>query len=490
MEEKKKMKFRFPLWAKTLTVLVLSVFTISLVAVLYSSSKIRSITREHYINKSVEVARSLSLFLDVEDVVELKKEVNDIYVTIPEDELVSNEEWGEPNWEAYLDRYSSILTPGGVYDRVMEQIVKFHSVNDALYTYVCYPDFVNNRLIYLCDDAEEEDRCLPGSFDPFTKQDLTVEADKEGGFKPEITNLPQYGYLASTGQPIHDENNEIVAYAFVDLSMDAIVAEENLSARNLTLILLGMGGAVVLVGYLLVLLLIVRPVRILTHTANEYTKSSGDGLDKFKKINIRTKDEIEDLANSMKKMEADINHYISDLLSTTTKLEGAERKADELKYIADRDALTGLNNKRAYFEKEEMLNIEIKQGKAKFAICMIDLNDLKLTNDTLGHEKGDILIVAISNIIKKVFALSYVYRVGGDEFVIISENEDYKNINKLKNLFLTIVEQSSEDVIKLSAAIGVAFYNPKEDNNVEDVFKRADSEMYKMKKAMKAKQKE
>ena len=109
MEEKKKMKFRFPLWAKTLTVLVLSVFTISLVAVLYSSSKIRSITREHYINKSVEVAKSLSLYLNVDDVIQLKNDVNDIYVTIPEEELVSNEEWGEPNWEAYLDRYSSTI---------------------------------------------------------------------------------------------------------------------------------------------------------------------------------------------------------------------------------------------------------------------------------------------------------------------------------------------------------------------------------------------
>ena len=135
-----------------------------------------------------------------------------------------------------------------------------------------------------------------------------------------------------------------------------------------------------------------------------------------------------------------------------------------------------------------MLNIEIKQGKAKFCVSMIDLNDLKVTNDTLGHEKGDILIVAIANIIKKVFALSSVYRVGGDEFVVISENEDYNNIKKLKNLFLTIVDQSSEDVIKLSAAIGIATYNPKEDNNVEDVFKRADSEMYKMKKKMKGKE--
>ena len=488
MEEKKKFKFRFPLWAKTLLVLVISVLTMSSLAITYSSLKLKESNRQNYINRSVEIADSLSIYLDLEDVKELKADVDAIYTTIPEEELVSNELWGEPEWDEYLERYASIIAPGGVYDRVMDQIVKFHSSVDALYTYLVYADFTNHRLIYLCDDAEIDDRCLPGSFDNFTKQDMTVEADIDSGFKPEITNMPQYGHLVSTGRPIYDESHDVVAFAMVDLSMDRIVAEETIIIRNMSIMMLGVGLACILVGYLLVLLLIVRPIRKLTRTANEFTKSDGNGLNKFSQLRINTKDEIEDLSNSMKKMEVDINHYISDLLSTTTKLEGAEKKADELKYIADRDALTGLNNKRAYFEKEEMLNIEIKQGKAKFCVSMIDLNDLKVTNDTLGHEKGDVLIVAIANIIKKVFALSCVYRVGGDEFVVISENEDYNNIKKLKNLFLTIVEQSSEDVIKLSAAIGIAIFNPREDNNVEDVFKRADSEMYKMKKKMKGKE--
>ena len=479
-------KFRFPLWAKTLLVLLLSVLTMSVLAVVYSANRLRYINREHYLSKSVELADTLGLYLNLDDIKEIKGEVDKIYKTIPENERVCNTEWDSPEWETYLAKFESILELPA-YDRLMSQISEFHKLNEAKYMYVSYADFDNKHLIYLADDSPEDERCLPGSFDNFTPQDMSIFDDLEGGFKPEITNSEEYGYLASVGRPIFDDNHDLVAFSLVDLSMDDIVAEENVITNKLVIVLLSVGVSATLIGYLLVLFFIIKPVQTLTKTANEFTKGDGTGLDKFSKIKINTKDEIEDLANSMKKMEADINHYISDLLSTTTKLEGAERKADELKYIADRDALTGLMNKRSYFEKEEALNEKIKQGKAKFAVSMIDLNDLKVTNDSLGHEKGDILIKAISNIIKKVFALSSIYRVGGDEFVVISENEDYHNIKKLKNLFLTVVEQSSEDVIKLSAAIGTAFYNPDEDNNVEDVFKRADSEMYKMKKKMKNK---
>ena len=482
---KKKFRFRFPVWAKTLTVLLLSVITMSVVAVVYSANKLKSSTQDHYINKSEEMALTLARFVDINDVKSLRAEVDAIYDQYM-DEGVSNEYWDSPEREAYLAHFESVLT-SPAYLRLLDRISEYHAVNDALWTYIAYADFENQRLIYLVDDAPEEERCLPGCFDDFTEQDKTVVNNKENGFEPEITNFEQYQYVASTGKPIYVGEGRDNCYAMVDLSMDAIVAEQNKNTKTLTIILLSIGFGVIAIGYLLVALLIVRPIRILTKTANQYVAGSNDNLNKFAQIRINTKDEIEDLSNSMKKMEADLNHYIADLFSTTSKLEGAEKKADELKYIADRDALTGLMNKRAYFEKEERLNIDIKNNKAKFAVCMIDLNDLKVTNDSLGHEKGDILIVTVANIIKKVFALSSCYRVGGDEFVVIAENEDLKNLNKLVKLFKTVEEESRDDVINVSAAIGVATFEPGNDNNVEDVFKRADRNMYANKKAMKEK---
>ena len=487
---KKKRRFRFPLWLKTLLVLVLSVSLVSVVAIVFSSNTVRTITRNIYVEQATQKADSLGIYLNLDDVKVIKDKVQTIYKSIPEEEKVANEEWDSPEWTAYLEHYSAIVeTPE--YARLLKQLETFHAKNDARFTYIAYADLEDQRLVYLVDDAEPEERCLPGSFDAFTEQDMTIYDHIETGFEPEVTNFEEYGYLVSVGRPIFDENHNLVAFSLVDLSMDKIVAEETRNTWILAAILLSLGVFAVLAGYLLVLFMIIKPVRKLTKVANEYIEGGNESLDKFAQVNVKTSDEIEDLSNSMKKMEEDINRYIEDLLSTTTKLEGAEKQADEFKHLADKDALTGLNNKRSYFEIEERLNDEIKHDMARFAITMIDLNDLKVTNDTLGHEKGDALIIALSKIIRRVFENSNLFRIGGDEFVVISEGRDYDNIKELEKMFASSIKKTVEKIgseeLPVSAAIGVAIFDKDNDNNVEDTFKRADAKMYQNKKEMKAK---
>lgn len=474
--EKKKRRFRFPLWAKTITVIALSVFVVGGTAIVFFSDTISSITRNHYIEHSIELADTLGVFLNLDDVKAVKNKVDSIYQSIPEEEKVENSYWGEIEWETYLSKYEEVLAMPE-YNSLLGQISQFHSKNDVRFTCLGYADLERDRIIYLVDDAEMEERCLPGSFDAFTESDKTVHQHLNEGFTPEITNMPEYGYLVSVGRPIFDEKKDIVAFSLVDLSMDAIIAKENENTRTLIILLISLSAGTVLVGSLLVFFLIARPVRILTHAANEYVEGGDEELNKFAKINIRTKDEIEDLANSMKKMEKDINHYIVDLL-------GAEKKADEMKHLADKDALTGMNNKRLYFETEERLNAEIKQGKARFSITMIDLNDLKVINDNLGHEKGDEAIVALSNAIKQTYQHSETYRVGGDEFVAVSENEDLERVEDLESELRKHLFACAPNI---STAIGIAVFDPKLDNNLEDTFKRADAKMYRNKKEMKCK---
>lgn len=485
-----KKKFRFPLWVKTLIVLILSVSLVSVVAIVFSANTFRTITRNHYVEHSTELADTLGIYLNLDDVKTIKAKVEERYKSIDESLKVENSDWGSQKWEDYLSLYSDIVEMPE-YGRLFKQIETFHSKNDAKYMYLAYADFEDKRLIYLVDDSVPEERCLPGSFDAFTETDMSITEHIDEGFTPEITNMPEYGYLVSVGRPIFDADHNLVAFALVDLSMDAIIAKENQNTTILIIILILLSLLAVTGGFLLVLFVIIRPIRKLTKAANEYIEEKGEHLNKFNQINIRTADEIEDLSNSMKKMENDISGYINDLLSTTTKLEGAEKTNDELKHLVIVDALTGVNNKRAYFEAEERLNEEIQKGKAKFAISMIDLNDLKTTNDTLGHEIGDNFIIALSNIIKKVFTASSIYRIGGDEFTVISEGKDFKNIEKLEQDFIASIKESlnntSKDAVHVSAAIGVAIYNPIIDNNVEDTFKRADKKMYQNKKMIKEK---
>ena len=84
-----------------------------------------------------------------------------------------------------------------------------------------------------------------------------------------------------------------------------------------------------------------------------------------------------------------------------------------------------------------------------------------------------------------------MFRIGGDEFAIILYNDDYDHYDDLvKEFFNQQQEMSMDDSLdpwnKISAAIGVSFFDPAKDNSLMDVFKRADANMYICKKEMKA----
>lgn len=151
--------------------------------------------------------------------------------------------------------------------------------------------------------------------------------------------------------------------------------------------------------------------------------------------------------------------------------------------IANRDTLTGVKNKHAYVDMETKLNNKIDEGEdIEFAITVFDLNGLKEINDTKGHQAGDEYIKEGCRIICETFKHSPVYRIGGDEFAVISQGEDYKNIVELvKKIDRINVDNKASD--KVVVAVGTARYNG--DRNVGAVFGRADKNMYTNKKHLK-----
>jgi len=159
--------------------------------------------------------------------------------------------------------------------------------------------------------------------------------------------------------------------------------------------------------------------------------------------------------------------------------------------LAIKDALTGIRNKTAYDNESQQIDWNIAEGNAEFAIVMVDLNFLKRINDTYGHEQGNIAIKRTCYIVCHVFKHSPVFRVGGDEFVVILKNEDYKIRDALVQEFKDqIAEISANKDLKIwervSAAIGIAVFDADIDTSVENVFRRADKAMYQNKKEMKA----
>ena len=146
--------------------------------------------------------------------------------------------------------------------------------------------------------------------------------------------------------------------------------------------------------------------------------------------------------------------------------------------MARRDELTHTKNKTAYHEIEHELQKQISEGGAEFGIVVCDINGLKLVNDTEGHRAGDDYIKASCRLICRVFHNSPVFRIGGDEFTVVLRDRDYDNRDKLISRLRKRVEENIRIGEGSVLASGLAVYQKETDRSVEDVFNRADSQMY------------
>ena len=150
------------------------------------------------------------------------------------------------------------------------------------------------------------------------------------------------------------------------------------------------------------------------------------------------------------------------------------------------DALTGVKNKHAYLDAEAKLDLQIAEHACPpFAISIMDINDLKKINDTTGHQAGDEYIRDACRIICKTFKHSPVFRVGGDEFAVISRGDDLDHIDNL----LGIIAKHNQEAFctgDIVIACGMARYESGKDSCVASVFERADQAMYENKNDLKS----
>ncbi|WDC85771.1 GGDEF domain-containing protein [Caloramator sp. mosi_1] len=151
-------------------------------------------------------------------------------------------------------------------------------------------------------------------------------------------------------------------------------------------------------------------------------------------------------------------------------------------YYATHDAMTRCLNRKAGLER---LNMLLKNYSTRIPISIIyaDLNNLKTINDSFGHSEGDKAIIRISKIFKETIkANDFVVRLGGDEFLIVLLNSDYKNAEKvIEKINKKIKIQNTSSRVELSISCGVATYT-KNYISVEDFINEADKKMYENKK--------
>lgn len=174
--------------------------------------------------------------------------------------------------------------------------------------------------------------------------------------------------------------------------------------------------------------------------------------------------------------EGNLAGAIESIRDITEQKELEER----LKHLSLHDTLTGLHN-RAYFE-EEMRRLE--NGRTvSVGIIVCDVDGLKLVNDTLGHETGDMLLKAAGSVIKESFRESdMVARIGGDEFAVLLPRSTRKALENAckRTQYAVSKHNTANPALPLSISIGFAIRNDTS-MKMSDLFKEADNMMYREK---------
>ena len=207
---------------------------------------------------------------------------------------------------------------------------------------------------------------------------------------------------------------------------------------------------------------ITRPLSQLTEAAKLTEQGNYDFT-----LDYKGDDEVGTLTRTFTNMAAHVKQHINDL----------NRRVNV-------DALTSVRNKGAYtnYLDEMQRKLEESPGNMEFAIGIFDCDNLKSVNDLYGHEKGDLYLKAASRLICKVFQHSPVFRIGGDEFSVILQNDDYRYREDLVNTFektaaeISAAEKNPWEQVHVS--MGIAVYDQKEDAFVIDTVRRADKLMY------------
>lgn len=226
---------------------------------------------------------------------------------------------------------------------------------------------------------------------------------------------------------------------------------------------LGLAGVILVVAILItiqVTRVMIRPLKQLTEAARKIANA-----DLEVDIECKSKDEVGILAQSFQQTAEHLRHYI-----------------DYINRLAYTDVLTNLKNKTAYEECVAHLEKRITEENAKFAVVVMDINNLKKTNDSYGHEKGDMLIQNAASVMKKVWGTEHTYRIGGDEFVSIFIGEGrffyQSRIALFEEEITKFNRENNSQELFLQVAVGMAEFEEERDCVYADVFRRADTLMY------------
>ena len=299
---------------------------------------------------------------------------------------------------------------------------------------------------------------------------VDTSADKKSifAYEPLIVNGRKLGVVCANAEVGGEERNEIL------FSCARLFAE--------IFVILFVVGSVV-IGFFKKLYL--NKIVELDGIVNDYAFDKNVRNAKIIEDRTKGKNEIAFLSHSFANMIRELENYMT-ILSAKNIHNALDHE------MSLKDALTGIRNKKAFDGAMQKMEKKVSEGYSDFGIAIISLSDIKLLNDTFGHEKGNIAIKKLCFIVCHVFEHSPVFRIGGDDFAAILEDSDYKNIKSLVADFNSQIAAGKNDENlsqweRLSASAGYALFDDLIDESVFDVLSRAQKDKNKKKKHLEKK---
>ena len=380
-----------------------------------------------------------------------------------------------------------VATKSPAYQKIYDELSVYQVITELTYIYTVKATEDEKTFIFVID-TDPDEPAVYGEKVVYT--DALYDAGQGRPAVDKVASKDRWGRYYSAFCPVYDSSDNIAGIIGIDYS--AVWYEQQVKHNALSHVLTTVVSLAV--GCILILLVTAKLRKRLDGLYKEASALATDveGLTKeisVKNENYREEDgDVIDPADDGQDVEEE-NQSSDAVEALALKIRSMQ---DELKkynyYVHSRaytDTMTGVGNKTAYFDTVRDLNKKISDGTARFVVVFCDINGLKNINDNFGHELGDIIISDAASVLKCVFDPKNIFRIGGDEFIVVQENITEKEmedrIKALEGELAVFNEKEREYGMKLTFSHGIGVFDPNVDTEFRQVFKRADESMYRNK---------
>ncbi|MCY0866885.1 MAG: GGDEF domain-containing protein [Aquificaceae bacterium] len=198
-------------------------------------------------------------------------------------------------------------------------------------------------------------------------------------------------------------------------------------------------------------------------------------IDLLKNSKESSKDEVWELKHSIYNMAVSLKNAFEEL----------KEKQKELEELAFYDPLTGLPNRRFFFDHASLILESVKRYRTPLTLLLMDLDHFKNVNDTYGHEAGDVVLKNFADVLRKSSRKSDLpARLGGEEFALLMPNTDLQQgrvvAERIRQEFQNSIIVYEGREIKMTLSGGLASYGP-DVEGIDDLIRMADEALYKAK---------